>query len=236
MKVGPLPGNARGSMGIPPDLQEQAQKARDERDRKLGADAKRQEQEREGPSESWPLNEDAQTDAPESAENPEAKPEEQKPLDPLEMLKKIGVTPTEDDFYNFIFKGYIEKTLELVKSSIAGVSLTVTLRTLTAQELDFVDELVAEDLDNIKMTNQGIAIRRSMWTLAFALHKLNGKPVIKELVEDGKPKLKENARAKRAVIQRLAPTILDMMLRTHAVMTTAFGLVINESGNDSLKK
>ena len=227
MKVTPQQGAPRGSFGIPPEMKEAMADARTEREQR---DKKAAPEVDEAPAreteEDWPLAEagpDAVTD------------KTAKKVDPIASLAEIGVTVTDDDFHNLVFKGYIEKTVEVL--SHGSMKLSATLKTLTTEELDIVDELVAEDLETIKMTNNGADTRRSMWTMSIAVTKLQGKPVAAvEVGQKGEVDLKKMARAKREVLKRLNPAVIDKMISAHVRITTCYNLMVNEPGSATLKK
>jgi len=141
--------------------------------------------------------------------------------DPAKILAQLGITLEDADLETILFKGYIEKEIPLV-----GGKIKATLKTLTGEEYEWVDELLAADVRSKPMTDDGFASRRSMWILAFGVTKLQGKPVIAPVVKDKKVDPVETAKAKRVVLSKLNPQMLiNPMIKAHGKLATALNLM-----------
>lgn len=186
-------------------------------------------------NEEWPMNEAAPVPEPEEA--PKSTSSFGKP--PIERLKDLGIEPVEEDFHSLIFRGYIEKEVEIIKNPMTGKPLTALLRALTAEEVDAVDELLVEQLESTKMSNEGVEIRRSVWLMSIAVRKLAGKQLIKKPItdENGVTDIKAEARARRSVLIKLNPFLLSRMIHVHSVMVSSFNELLSGQGSeDFLKK
>lgn len=205
MKLGQT---AQGSFGIPPQMQEalnrqqqqQSKKAQEEASERVEAEAQ--------------IEEDVETSKEEEAEV--------KPLNPVEMLTKIGVDFNDKDLHQLLFKGFIEKDVPVVKNV-----LTATFKTLTGDEYDAVDELVADDIKNVPMTGDGYQTRRAMWIISLGVTKLQGKPVCKPVMgQDGVTiDIRETAKARRKVLGALAPSVSNQLIQKHGALTVAMDLI-----------
>lgn len=155
---------------------------------------------------------------------------------PLENLKKIGVELTDDDFTKIIFRGYLEKDITVVPAIRGSRALVATFRTLTGKEVDETDELLAEEINDVKMTNDGYQTRRNMWILSYGVSHLMGKPVCDPVEKGGKVNLKATARGRRKVLAALNPGILTKMMHIHGVLTVSINAIIADPEADYLKK
>ena len=178
--------------------------------------------------EEWPMVEDL----------PEGIEEKTRAKTPKEMLAEVGVELNEDDFHNLVFRGYIEKDIEVVKNPISGKPLTATVKTLTAEEVDLVDELLVEELETTKMSNAGMETRRSVWIGAMAVTKLMGRPLVKKppVDENGDVDIKAFTKAKKSVLIKLAPFVVDKIIQKHATIVTSYNLILNNNGGDDILK
>ena len=229
MKINAQP-NFAGSFGIPPQMKEAEEKFQEEKARQASA--------RPGASvddaSSFEFN--ADFEAP-PVQAQEAAPEE---ITPASVLKKIGITLEEEDFQKIFFKGFIEKEISLFPGSSAQKPFLVTIKTLTGQEYDEVDELLADDIQDVKMTNDGYATRRNMWTLCFAVTHLAGKPVCKPVLKQATSgeaiDLKETAKKRRDVLSRMSGSVISKLMRTYATFSVAVNELIENPESDLLKK
>lgn len=224
VKVGGEGPRNRGSFGIPDDVQEEMARNRT-RAAQQPTPSQAADTEDEGDAAPAPEPElEAKVELPTDATV--------KKLDPVQALKEIGITLSEDDMTQLIFKGSLEKTVDVYKTP--KLKLTATLKTLTAEELDVVDELMAEDIDSIKMTRDGASTRRSMWLLSLAVTQLNGRPVRaldRDIpnAKDLSPSqyLRTKARLVREVLQKMNPHVLAKTMGIH----TTFAMALNEIVN-----
>ena len=158
---------------------------------------------------------------------------------PLETLKGIGVELTDDDFSKIVFRGFLEKDVIVVPSIRNTRPLTATFRTLVGREIDEADELMAEDISkDVKMTNQGYEVRRSMWHLSYGVTQLMGKPVSHDVMfaKTEKVNTKATVRERRKVLSALSPAILAKMMNIHNVLTVSINAIIADPEADYLKK
>lgn len=201
------PGSAQGSFGIPPEIQEAAQRAR--------ASA-------------------AKPAAPPVVEEPQATPEEEaiddkvaEASDPTKILETLGIKFSDELLQQLIFKGSVEQTINIVPGK-----LTAKCKTLTVEDHDLVDEIMAGEVQDIKMTNTGFENRRSLLVLSFGILELAGKPVCKAIVDKDSKTIDKVATAKkrREVLQAMAPGIVNLMAQKHGAMTVAFNMIAADPG------
>jgi len=217
----------QGSFGLPPQHQEAIQRYQDQKE----ASKQEEEKNREGATSEAP---------PIVSEEAEEKPSEEEksgipPQDPKELLKGIGVELTEEDCHQLLFRGFLEKELALVK--MKEKNFTVKYKTLTGKEYNYVDELIAKDIDNISMTRAGYERRRNLWILAFAVQELSGRRLTKTAADKGgAPDLKAMARGRFPVIESLAPWVIDELMRVYGVLEVSISLVIKDTEGFFLKK
>jgi hypothetical protein len=212
MKVGGQPGPARGSFGIPEEMMENVRRTQETKAREGKPVAEVVESE-ETPSE-----------AEESGEAPQPNLEDNKEmvkqLNPMRALQKLGIEFKEGELHDLLFNGYYEKEVEIVKGHF-----NATIKTLTGEEYDMVDELLGEDLENLKMTRDGLSVRNTMWILAFGITKLHGKAICKPVMVDKVFSAKETAKEKRKVLSKLSSALLNKMGQVHGTVTTAIRLI-----------
>lgn len=229
MKIGSN-NNFQGSFGIPQHMKDamEAHKAGKEED--------------DRPS----LNEEPEpvlhVDYDSNEQEAEEEEQEQEVLrTPLEALEKdFGVKFEDEDFHKILFKGYLEKDVEAVPSIKGSKPLIVTFKSLNGEEYDLVDELLAEDIRDTRMTNDGFTLRRGMWILAIGITKIQGKPVAPTQFQEvgGKKEvdLKATARAKRTVLAKLNAAVINRLTRIHGQITLAINAIIEDPTADYLKK
>jgi len=228
----------RGSMGIPPEMTE----AFDRQRAAAAAKRKAEDSTEAGPT---PVADPGfETDEPQRVDDPDAPVAEEKAgLNPETLLKEIGVEITDDDLHRFVFKGFIEKDIKL---SLFGGRKTVltTLKTLTANEYDAVGELLGAELNDNTIMRDEIQVRRNMWTLSLGVTKIEGrqlaKPVMMDIVKDGKPAQKVDMRASarlyREVLGSLAAPVVSEMITAHGKLSLALDLMTKSQGAEVLKK
>jgi hypothetical protein len=217
----------RGSFGIPPEAQEAAKTFQDKKtaadmeddDEGLGASDESEEEESEH---TLPPPEPPKT-YPSETVNDLTK------LKPRAALKAVGIELSDSDFQSIIYRGYVEKEVELVPS-VGGIkAMTVKLKTLTPEEFNLADELVAEDLETIKGTNAGFQIRRELWNVAFAAIEINGREIAKVKREkDADPDLKELARSRHKILQQLSPGVINKLIKTVTIMGWAISSIVED--------
>jgi len=243
-----------GSFGIPDQIKEQAERAKSQKEREPVIE-KEPIKEDKPQDDEWDL---ANSDKTTKEEEPELTDDERaeiiiksrtpisaaafqkslQEISPKSLLKAIGVDFQEDDLTSIIFKGYVEKEVPVVKLPNRDKPLTATLRLLQTQELDLVDELCAEDLSSTKMTNMGIENRRSIWTMAFGVTGIAGRPLTKPITDEktGEPDKREMAGARRKALLAMAPGMIDEIVRRHTIMQMAYNTILFGDEGEELKK
>ena len=234
MKLGQSVPGAKGSFGVPPEL-----KAEGDR---MMASAAKDDSERpsmdgyEEPQEHMPK---ATADDDVLAEETGKKPPESS-NDPLAILFKHGIELEDEDFHKVLFKGYMEKDVVIVPAFRTVKPLMATIRTLTVQEYDEVDELLAEDIRDVKMTQDGFNSRRSMWILSYGIVRLQGKPVHNPVYSgEGTDKefdSKATARKRREVLGKLGHAAVNRMISLHATITIAIEAIVHDPEAYFIKK
>jgi hypothetical protein len=239
----PGAGGARGgSFGVPAEVQEAAQKARDQ--------ARKERDARGTPAQGATA---ATADASDDMSHDSVAPRVEdtgfsglsgdlptdataKKLDPLDQLRKIGVDFTEEDVHNLVFKGTVSKEIAVFK----GVTqLSATLKALTVEECDLVDELTAEEIGKTAMTNSGADSRRAIWTLAFAVTHLNGR-MLRDLDKEGAVgkdgiDLKKKAQLYREALRKMSPYVMRVLGELQSIYAASLNLLM-EGGSPFLER
>ncbi|NDC22648.1 MAG: hypothetical protein EBZ49_00735 [Proteobacteria bacterium] len=196
----------RGSFGIPPEMQE-AMNKKQEKKEPVSAPIPPAAEE-VAPKE--PIPKEAITNA--SVDD----------SDPIRILERLGGKFDNDDFQKLLFKGYYETELDVVKGRFRA-----TFRTLTGAEYDEVDELLALEVKNTEMTNDGFMARRSMLIISYGVTHLMGKPVAKPvLTSDKVVDTKATALERRKALSALAPAITNKLIQTHGTITVAMNQIV----------
>ena len=172
---------------------------------------------------------------PPEKNQPSIIPEENDPLgninDPIKRLEAIGIELTEDDFHQYLFKGFLAKTVPLTKG--LKKDMTVTLKTLTTEEYLMVDKLLADAIDAKRsMTREGLEQLRSVYTLAFGVTHLAGKAIIKY---DDKNSLIETALSASEVINALSAGLITKIIKFHMIFTVSMNILIDRGDSPFLK-
>lgn len=228
MKVGQ--NGFKGSFGIPPEIKEAGEKFM----RRQEKEEVRPKIDLSGSDENEYEEEVIQEEEVEESAN-ERLAEDRLPT-PEDNLKKVGIDLTDEDFHKILFKGYVEKEVEIFPSIGANKRLYVTMKTLTGHEYDEVDELLAEEIRDKKMTNEGYTTRRSMWILSYGISAIQGKKVHKDVLSDDNLDTKETAKKKRDVLGRLSPAVLTKLMRIHGIFTANLNLIVEDPESQLLKK
>lgn len=162
-------------------------------------------------------------------------------IDPIEQLEKdFDIQLEDDDFQKLIFKGFLEKDVVALPPIRGAKPLIVTFKTLTGDEYDLVDELLAEDIRDSRMTTEGFNIRRGMWVISVGITKIQGKQLCQPeymIVGDKKEfDIRATTRKKRDVIGKLSGSVLSRLMRIHAQLTLTLNAVIEDPSADYIKK
>lgn len=210
MKLGQAAKAARGSFGIPPEIH---------------PDTLAQQKAEKEQSATPPPAEDAgfETDDEDNDED-ETPAAGEKEKSPLQVLSEMGIKISSDDWSDLFFRGVLEKTIHVADMpQLDGTvkPFNVTVRTLTGDEYDQADELLAEDMQTHQMTRDGLEARKQMWVFSFAIQKVNGRPICKpSVIVDPKTKAETpdprgTAKAKRKVLSQMSPLVLRMALEKY---------------------
>lgn len=195
--------NDQGSFGIPEPLRQAMEQSKEKREEK---------------------NKGEQPLQPPQPEQPEQPKEEVSEVD--QTLKALNIEFTQEDFQKLLFKGSIEKDVEIVKGH-----MTAKFRTLTGNDWDEIDELLARETKDISMTIQGMDIRKSVFVLAYGITELQKKPLSKQIKNDGgEIDTKQMAIARRKVIQQLSPSVTNLMIEKHGALTRIVNLITRDPG------
>lgn len=223
MQISNVAPGAKGSFGIP-------QQIKDAGDRLMKKD---ETEERPGMEDAAALADDPVPEIP-----VEEAPQE--PSTPRETLAQLGIDLSDEDLNRYVFRRYVDKEIEIYPSfTPEGKGLTATIKTLTAKEYDLADELLAEDIRDIKMTNDGYSSRRSMWIISFGVTKLMGAPLCKPLyLPDNKKELDLRAMAieRRRILSDMAPDVVNDLIQAHGVLTITLRTILQDKRSDYLKK
>lgn len=172
-----------------------------------------------------------------AGQTPDATPQEKASptlLSPMQKLKKIGIDLSGEDFNRLIFKGYIEKPLKLSVNPITREPVMATFRTLTPGEYDELDECLAEECSDLRVTREGAEQRRSSWTLAFSLIAIDGKQFVKPVMKKD-PDLagemvdtKATAKLRKKYIRSLNTQLVNKALNLFDTFTVNLGLIVED--------
>ena len=207
---GPTQQAARGSFGIPDEI-----RAAHERQK-----AKFQEEPKEEKFQAPDL--DAAPVKEASLDNEVAD------LTPEKVLERMGAKFDEDDFQRLIFKGYYETEIDVVKGR-----LKAKFKTLTSQEYDEIDELIANEIKDVAMTNDGLRTRTAMWVIAYGVVELSGKPTSKPIKDkEGRIDSKATASERRKLFSAMAPAVVNLLIQKHGAITMAVNeITADPTGN-----
>ncbi len=206
-------GAVRGSMGIPPEIQEAAERARQTSNQNVKKAPE--------PGFEQVASEAGPVPQPTPVPVPEVTDQQAEAAKPVEILKKLGIEFNDEVFQSLLFKGFVEHKVEIVKGRFE-----VKFKTLTTDEYDLVDELLAKEVQDTSMTNDGFNSRRAMWILAFGTLELAGKPVCKPVLsKDKQVDVVETAKLRRQVLGKMAPAVINIMIQKHGAMTVAINMI-----------
>lgn len=172
-------------------------------------------------------------------------PEEQKKLDvekkaqdatPQAILKRLGIEMTAEDCNRLLFKGYVTKDIKITHDPSTGQDFIGRFKTLTSEEFDLVDELLAEEMNSKKMTVNGREARHSTWILAFSLTHINDAELQKPVFVDKKIDIRGTAESRVAIIRKLSPYVLDKASRVYGALSAAISLIIEDPAKEFIKK
>lgn len=234
MRLGHGARAPRGSFGIPQDMHpDTLAKARAEAESVPAA------QQQDTSSDGFEFDDSSSPETQEDEATSDASPESSadKIKTPRELLAELGVDITPDDWSDLFFRGALEKTLQIAEMPQPDGTtkpFTITVRTLTGDEYDMADELLATELQSTNMTRDGMDTRKQMWVFSFALTKINGRPICKPVViTDPKTKTETpdprgTAKLKRKVLSQMSPVVLRMALDKYWVFVNQITLLTSD--------
>lgn len=240
MKINTPQGGS--SFGIPQDMKDAAEKRRQAQEKREAEQPRQEGFADTGFGENMDDDDEGPRTIDDAVAELEKKDEEKKPTDvllgPIEALKELGIEPTEEDFHQFIFRGYLEKTIPMFKMPMSEKYFTAKVKTLTAEEMDMVDELSTAELEKTQMSRDGHNIRRSMWIMSFAILELQGKPIVAKpiMLEDKTPDYVAMAKERRKVLAKLSPYVIDSIINKHAQFSTAINMMVFHPEKTIVKK
>jgi hypothetical protein len=199
----------KGSFGIPEDFQNAQNNFKKQK-------AQAEEKPKAQPQPEAPAEEEAKEEVI-STDTPEA------------VLEKMGAKFDEEDFQRLIFKGFYETEIPVIKGK-----LKAKFKTLTSQEYDEIDEIMAEEARDIPMTNDGYRSRMAMWIISYGVTELAGKVLVKPIVDkDTKtPDTKAMAKERRKIFGAMGPAVVNLLIQKHGAITTSLNMIAsNPEGN-----
>jgi len=197
----------RSSFGIPEDMKQAASKFKEEKTKVTEI-----------------------TEEPSPSTEPEANLDKAvEDASPEKILADMGIEFNDDDLQHLIFKGFIEKEVEIIKGKFKA-----TLKTLTGDEYDLADEMVANELNTLNMTKDGMRARYSQWIMVFGITKLNGKILSKGVLDkEGKYDVEATAEEKRNVLGALSAAVTNLLIEKHTQFNLAVTQIIRDPGKHS---
>lgn len=144
------------------------------------------------------------------------------------IFEALGVKFTDDHFQQMIFTGSFDMEVPIIKDRF-----NVVFSMLKAKDYDLIDEIIAEEADTLKMTMNGLEIRKQNLTISAAISKIGAPKQMKALAKPKteKPTDKEILLEKRKAIVEMAPAVVNMITQKHAALSMAVSLVVKEPGD-----
>ena len=220
--------SAQGSFGIPQHMQDAHQAFQE----KKTAEAS------EASEEGMPEGEEEDTGDADGPDEGQTEGEAAQPatlstdiarMPPRKALAAVGITLDDKDFHSILYRGFVEKEVEVMPALGSFKALVVKIKTLTPDDYNLVDELVAADLENIKGTNAGFQSRRELWTISFAVLELNGRELAKvKRTKDSEVDLKELARERHKMLSQLSPAVINKLIRINSVFNWAITAIVED--------
>lgn len=209
------PFKAQGSFGIPQGAQRQMEEARKRVAKKIDGEPEAPpaipQQAQEIPPEG------TQAKAPPTEKEVE---EQAKKAQEKEFLKakaaleeELEITITPDDIKDYIFKGRMTKKIHIVKGALEG-----TFQTLNPDEVQKIDELVADFRSSGKNTQEGYDNERAMVTLSYAWLAANDRPI----------SAKNDPEIRKKYIKTMGAHIVDLAVTKHRDFNTLIRLALRE--------
>lgn len=159
----------RGSFGIPPEMQKKVSEMEQQKYAR--------EQEAANPQKtSAPTTEIAEAYTAEKQAEAEAERQEAETLTKVDRLKKaleeeLGVSISEEDIRNYIFKGVLRKEIMVVRS----IGIKATFQTLNTAQMQEIDKKMSVIRAGSDYTSTGIGNENSILTLSYGWLEAAGK-------------------------------------------------------------
>lgn len=250
MKLGQAATAAHRSFGIPPEIHPE---------RTIGSQSGRQQASTGEDRPSPAVSSDSGFEASEEDDDDDqqAEPDDGVPTSaqeeediasrpsPKKILAEMGVTLTGQDWSDFIFKGYMEKRIliaEVPSDDGALRPFYATFRTVTGEQADAADGLLAEEVKSEQMTVDGVGTRREMWNLSFAIQKLDDKAVCKPVTitdpktKEVRPDILATVKEKRRILSKMAPMILQTLMSKYWIFLGQVKAILENPKSNFLEK
>jgi hypothetical protein len=199
MKLGNKP--MQSSFGIPEELEAQVNKSKKEQPQSIPVEDQPQSAEEE-------IKEAVKTNAE-------------------VILKALNIEISTDDFQQLVFKGSIDKEVEIIKGK-----LKATFHSLRVKEWEEVDELLTREINEVSMTKEGMEVRKGLLSISYGITHLQGNPLSSPFkMEDGSIDSRKMAIERRKKISEMAPAVVNLMLAKHASFTHMLELITSEPGD-----
>lgn len=220
--------SAQGSFGIPQQMQDAHQAFQEKKAAEAGEatdEAMPEGDEEEGGEADGPDDTGADSEASQTA----AFSADLTRVSPRKALASVGITLDDKDFHSILYRGFVEKNVEVMPALGSFKALSVKIKTLTPDDYNLVDELVAADLENIKGTNAGFQSRRELWTISFAVLELNDRELAKvKRTKDSEVDLKELAKERHKMLSQLSPAVVNKLIRINSVFNWAITAIVED--------
>lgn len=212
------------SMGIPENMKAASQKAQAAKDAPKRPEGGVNKDHVFVPEES---SEEQSPDTP--VEGSAKSADEKKAMTGQELLKSLGAKFDENDFSSLLLQGYYETVLEVIPGR-----LKAKFRTLLTKEYREIDEIVAKEVSEKPMTQDGHSARVSTWNISFGVLELNGKTIAKQ-DSKGKKSATELAQERIAKFEDMSPPIVNKLIKMHGQITWAVNNIVHDPASENLK-
>jgi hypothetical protein len=130
------------------------------------------------------------------------------------LEKELGVSISDSDVDSYLFKGYVEKEIDVIAKKSKVIIKTLVVR----ERLEVESELSKKSTENPSITNQAYEHYRSIFIMSKAMIAFNGKPI-------GDNKI--------TFIESLGEVLFELLTVKYNKLTQLIALVIRE---DVIKK
>jgi hypothetical protein len=142
------------------------------------------------------------------------------------ILKTLNITFTDEDFQKVVFKGSLEKEVDIIKGR-----LKATFRTLNTFEIQEVNELLMKEIKEIDMTKDGSDFRHALIHISYGVTHLQGNPLSSLYKNaDGTPDYRRMAAERRKKFNEMSPAVINKIIWKHANFTKLLDLITDDPG------